>query len=56
MYKLLTEFKKTGHSVIVNTSFNFKGEPIVCTLKDCIYSFGSADIDALIIENFISFK
>lgn len=57
MYALLTEFKKkTGHSVIINTSFNIKGEPIVCSPKDSIYSFTRADIDALVIENFISFK
>ena len=57
MYALLTEFKKkTGHSVIINTSFNIKGEPIVCSPKDSIYSFKRADIDALVIENFISLK
>ena len=57
MYALLTEFKKkTGHSVIINTSFNIKGEPIVCSPKDSIYSFKRADIDALVIENYISLK
>ena len=57
MYALLSEFKKkTGHSVIINTSFNIKGEPIVCSPKDSIYSFKRADIDALVIENFISLK
>lgn len=57
MYALLIEFKKkTGHSVIINTSFNIKGEPIVCSPKDSIYSFKRADIDALVIENFISLK
>ena len=46
MYALLTEFKKkkTGHSVIINTSFNIKGEPIVCSPKDSIYSFKRADM------------
>ena len=57
MYNLLQEFKKkTGHSVIINTSFNIKGEPIVCSPKDSIYSFQRADIDALIIENYISLR
>ena len=57
MYNLLLEFKKkTGHSVIINTSFNIKGEPIVCSPKDSIFSFQRADVDALIIENYISLR
>ena len=57
MYNLLKIFKeKTGHSVIINTSFNIKGEPIVCSPYDSINSFTRADIDALVIGNYISEK
>ena len=55
MYNLLKKFKeKSGHSVLINTSFNIKGEPIVCTPKDSINSYQRADIDALVIDRFIS--
>lgn len=55
MYNLLKKFKeKSGHSVLINTSFNIKGEPIVCKPKDSINSFQRADIDALVIDKFIS--
>ncbi len=57
LYELLDAFKdKTGHGIILNTSFNIKGEPIVCTPEDAIFSYSRADVDALVIENFISVK
>ena len=57
MYALLTEFKKkTGHSVIINTSFNIKGEPIVCSIEDAFNCFMGTNLDILIIENFVLIK
>jgi carbamoyltransferase len=57
MRKLLNEFKKeTGFSVLINTSFNIKGEPIVCTAYDAVYSFDRCDMDYLVIGNFIVAK
>ena len=46
----------TGCGVIVNTSFNLRGEPIVCTPKDACECFMKSNMDALIIENFILYK
>jgi carbamoyltransferase len=55
--QLLVEFKKrTGFGVLVNTSFNIKDEPIVCTPEDAINCFLNTNIDALIIENFLIIK
>lgn len=57
MRKLLEAFKKeTGYSAIINTSFNIKGEPIVCTPQDAVYSFQRADIDYLVMGNYIVAK
>lgn len=54
VYKLLKAFKeKTGFGVLVNTSFNVKDEPIVCSPSDAIRCFLQTDIDVLIIDNFI---
>lgn len=54
LHSLLTHFKKqTGYGVLVNTSFNVKDEPIVCSPLDAIRCFESTDIDVLIINNFI---
>ena len=53
-YQLLTEFKKlTGVPVLVNTSFNTRGEPIVCTPRDAIECFWTSPFDALVIGSFI---
>lgn len=46
-------YKKTGCPVIVNTSFNVRGEPIVCTPEDAYRCFMRTDIDYLILGNFI---
>lgn len=57
MRNLLNEFKKiTGHSVVLNTSFNIKSEPIVCSPKDAVYSFLNSDLDYLVIGNFLATK
>jgi carbamoyltransferase len=53
-YSLLKEFKKlTGVPVLVNTSFNTRGEPIVCTPRDAIECFWTSPFDALVINSFL---
>ncbi len=53
-YKLLKKFKeKTGYSVIVNTSFNVRGEPIVCSPEDAYRCFMRTDMDFLVLGNFL---
>lgn len=53
-YGLISEFKKlTGVPVLVNTSFNTRGEPIVCSPRDAIECFWTSPFDALIINSFI---
>lgn len=56
-YKLIVEYKKiTGNSLIVNTSFNVRGEPIVCAPYDAYKCFMSTDMDYLVINNFVFCK
>jgi carbamoyltransferase len=51
-YGLLKRFKAlTGCSVLVNTSFNVRGEPIVCTPEDSFRCFMGSDIDTLAVGN-----
>lgn len=51
-HALLTAFKqKTGCAVLVNTSFNVRGEPIVCTPEDAFRCFMGSEIDELVVEN-----
>jgi carbamoyltransferase len=53
-YDLLREFKKlTGVPVLVNTSFNTRSEPIVCTPRDAIECFWTSPFDALVINSFL---
>lgn len=53
-YSLLNKFKeKTGCPVLVNTSFNVRGEPIVCTPEDAFRCFMGTDIDMLVVGNCI---
>jgi carbamoyltransferase len=53
-WKLIDEFgKRTGVPVVMNTSFNLRGEPIVCTPTDAIRTFFSSGMDALVIGNFL---
>jgi len=53
-YDLLNEFNKlTGLPVLINTSFNTRGEPIVCTPKDAIACFYTSPFDALVINSFL---
>jgi carbamoyltransferase len=54
VHALLTEFKhRTGVPVLVNTSFNTRGEPIVCTPRDAVESFWTSPLDALAIGSFL---
>ena len=56
-YKLLQNFKKiTNCPIIVNTSFNVRGEPIVCTVNDAYKCFMKTDLDMLVCGNFILYK
>ena len=56
-YNLIKKFKdKTGCPVLVNTSFNVRGEPIVCTPQDAFRCFMGTDLDILVIENFFLIK
>ncbi|MEJ7913214.1 MAG: carbamoyltransferase C-terminal domain-containing protein, partial [Chitinophagaceae bacterium] len=56
-YGLISSFKNlTGSSVLVNTSFNVRGEPIVCSPKDAYLCFMRTDIDVLVLGNFILYK
>jgi carbamoyltransferase len=56
-YELLQNFKKiTNCPMIVNTSFNVRGEPIVCTIKDAFRCFMGTDLDLLVCGNFILHK
>jgi carbamoyltransferase len=56
-YQLIKEFKKiTNCPVLVNTSFNVRGEPIVCSVEDAFNCFMGTNLDILVIEDFILFK
>jgi len=56
-HDLLMQFKKkTNCPVLVNTSFNVRGEPIVCSVADAFNCFMGTNLDILVIENFILFK
>ena len=53
LYDLLTEFNnETGVGVLLNTSFNVNGKPILSTLKDAFIIFNKTNLDRLIIENY----
>ena len=56
-HKLISKFEeKTGYGVIINTSFNVRGEPIVCTPADAYKCFMRTNIDYLVLGNFILSK
>jgi carbamoyltransferase len=56
-YRLLDEFdKRTGCPVLVNTSFNVRGEPIVCTPEDAYRCFMRTEMDYLAMENILIAK
>jgi len=56
-HSLISKFKEfTGCSVLVNTSFNVRGEPIVCSVEDAFNCFMGTNLDILVCENFILYK
>ena len=56
-WQLIQAFEqRTGVPLLLNTSFNVMGEPIVCTPYDAIRCFGATDIDHLVIGNYVSSK
>ena len=56
-YDLINEFKKnTNCPVLVNTSFNVRGEPIVCSIEDAFNCFMGTNLDILVVEDFVLFK
>ena len=56
-YRLLKKFKEiTNCPVLVNTSFNVRGEPIVCTVEDAFRCFMGTNLDILACGNFILYK
>ena len=53
-FKLLESFNEiTGCPMLVNTSFNIRGEPIICTPEDAYICFMKTELDYLVIENFV---
>ncbi|HSN87202.1 MAG TPA: carbamoyltransferase C-terminal domain-containing protein, partial [Thermoanaerobaculia bacterium] len=53
-HALIAEFEKlTGYGVIVNTSFNVRGEPIVCTPEDAYRCFMRTEMDYLVVGPFL---
>jgi len=56
-HKLISEFKRrTGYGIIVNTSFNVRGEPIVCTPQDAYLCFMRTEMDVLVLEDCVLYK
>jgi carbamoyltransferase len=57
LYRLLLAFDRlTGCPVLINTSFNVRGEPIVCTPEDAYRCFVATDMDVLVMEDFVIAK
>ena len=56
-YKVIKKFKdKTGVPLVVNTSFNVRGEPIICSPSDAFKCFMGTDLDALAVGNYFLIK
>jgi len=56
-WKLIAEFEKlTGYSLVVNTSFNVRGEPIVCTPEDAYRCLMRTEMDYLVMGNYLFSK
>ena len=56
-YRLLERFRqKTGCPLVINTSFNIRGEPIVCSPENAFHCFRSTNMDVLVLEDFILYK
>ena len=53
-WELIHEFKKlTGYGMVVNTSFNVRGEPIVCTPEDAYRCFMRTEMDYLVMGDYV---
>jgi carbamoyltransferase len=50
---IMAFYERTGCPVLVNTSFNVRGEPIVCTPEDAYRCFMRTELDALVLESFV---
>ena len=56
-YDLIKRFKDiSGYGVVINTSFNVRGEPIVCTPLDAYRCFMRTEIDVLVVDDFVLYK
>jgi len=56
-YKLIKRFNEiTGCPILINTSFNIRGEPIVCSVEDAFKCFMGTNLDILVIENYVLHK
>lgn len=56
-YRLLKKFsEKTGCPLVINTSFNIRGEPIVCSPENAFNCFCSTNMDVLVLEDFVLYK
>jgi carbamoyltransferase len=56
-YEIIKKFKElTGYGLVVNTSFNVRGEPIVCTPQDAYMCFMRTDMDMLVLEDCLLYK
>lgn len=56
-YRLLREFHRlTGCPVLINTSFNVRGQPIVCSPEDAYHCFMATNMDVLVMEHFVLHK
>lgn len=56
-YRIIKQFEKeTGCGMVINTSFNVRGEPIVCTPEDAYHCFMNTEMDVLVLGNFILYK
>ncbi|RIK65137.1 MAG: hypothetical protein DCC65_13235 [Planctomycetota bacterium] len=57
LYKLMKKFKeKTGCAVMINTSFNIRSEPVVCSHEHAYKCFMVTNMDVLVLENFVLYK
>lgn len=57
LYQLLRQFeRRTGHGLLINTSFNIRGEPIVRTPEEALRCFQMTDLDILVMERCVLFK
>ncbi len=56
-YSVIKAFEnRTGCGVVINTSFNVRGEPIVCTPEDAYNCFMNTEMDILVLQNYVLFK